>query len=144
MAPEDRVKQYVALWLQLGKQVVCDRNNSLSGTQRVIEGERYSSEFEQFWQQITQQPQYYHLAGTDCSLADLLDGHWELLPCARCTLLYPVNEERLEAGPCPCQDLALWPDELPPPRGPISGHSYLEQIRLRLSRSDYVDPSPVQ
>lgn len=142
MAPEDRVKQYVALWLQLGKQVVCDRDDSLLGTPRVIEGERYSTEFEQIWQCITQNPQHYYLAGTPCSLADLLDGHWELLPCARCTLLCPVNEDRPEAGPCPCQDLALWPNDLPPPRGPVCGHAYLEQLRLRLARSDYADPSP--
>lgn len=142
MAPEERVKQYLALWLQLGKQVVCSHDDRLLGTRRTIDGEAYSAEFEQLWRQILEKPQMYHLAGTVCSMKDLLSGHWSLLPCARCSLLYPINDSYLEAGPCPCQDLASWPDDGPPPRGPVCVQDYLDQIRLRLSRQKLIPTPP--
>ncbi|TAD78192.1 MAG: hypothetical protein EA001_08200 [Oscillatoriales cyanobacterium] len=135
MVSEDRVKQYIALWMQLGKPVVCDRDNQHLGTFSVIRGQSYSPDFEQLWQTICQAPHHYHLAATPCSIGDLLEGHWDLLPCARCTLLQPVNESVIEAGPCPCQDLASWPDDnLPLPRQPINNQDYLYKIQLRLLR----------
>lgn len=135
MVSEDRVKQYIALWMQLGKPVVCDRNNQQLGTPHVIRGESYSPEFEQLWKIICQSPNHYHLAATPCTIGDLLAGHWDLLPCARCTLLQPVNESVIAAGPCPCQDLASWPDDnLPLPRQPVGSQDYLYKIQLRLLR----------
>lgn len=135
MVSEDRVKQYIALWMQLGKPVVCDRNNQQLGTPHVIRGESYSPEFEQLWKIICQAPNHYHLAATPCTIGDLLAGHWDLLPCARCTLLQPVNESVIAAGPCPCQDLASWPDDnLPLPRQPVGSQDYLYKIQLRLLR----------
>lgn len=135
MVSEDRVKQYIALWMQLGKPVVCDRNNQQLGTPHVIRGESYSPEFEQLWKTICQSPNHYHLAATPCTIGDLLAGHWDLLPCARCTLLQPVNESVIAAGPCPCQDLASWPDDnLPLPRQPVGSQDYLYKIQLRLLR----------
>lgn len=135
MVSEDRVKQYIALWMQLGKPVVCDRDNQQLSTSSVIRGQAYSPEFEQLWQIIRQAPHHYHLSATPCSIGDLLAGHWDLLPCARCTLLQPVNESVIAAGPCPCQDLASWPDDnLPLPRQPIDNQDYLYKIQLRLLR----------
>ena len=46
MASEQQVKRYICYWFQLGKRIIMNNGALTLLPQRVIEGERYSQEFE--------------------------------------------------------------------------------------------------
>jgi len=54
MASPEQVKSYLAHWFQLGKKVRTDNAKEEFFPRSVIQGDRYSPEFEQCWEQILQ------------------------------------------------------------------------------------------
>ena len=146
MASPAQVKQYLAYWFQLGKRLVVKQGQLKVLPQPVIQGDRYSSEFETYWQRIISgEWQDCYLEGTIQTIEQLLSQTWDVAACARCSMPVPMLTLGVrDSADCPCFDMPLWPDtELPPPRSPVDSHAQLSQIRDRLlkGRSDSVDSS---
>lgn len=137
MASQDQVKQYLAYWFQLGKKVLIKNGQEALLPQPVIQGNRYSTEFEECWQQlVSPTSKDCYLEGTQQTIAELLSPAWEINPCARCEMPVPVPNLGMPALTCPCIDLPTWPDtEMPQPRSPINTQSQLIQIRDRLMQA---------
>lgn len=138
MASEQQVRQYLAYWFQLGKGVVIQSTKKILLPRPVIQGNRYSSEFESTWKQITAQPAGdCYLEGTSQTIKDLLSPGWEINPCARCSMPVPFRSPGLPPSlECPCSDLPDWPNtEIPQPREPVDNDTQLMQIRDRLRQS---------
>lgn len=142
MASLEQVKQYLAYWFQLGKPLVLTGKTS-DGRSKVlphpvIQSDRYSSEFEACWQQITSGAwKSSYLEGTIQTIEELLSSQWEISSCARCTMPVPMLSLGLQTGDneCPCADLPGWPNtELPQPRDPVDSSTQLRNIRDRLSQ----------
>lgn len=137
MASSDQVRQYLAYWFQLGKQVLLQGGGKAVLPQPVIAGDRYSDAFEACWQQI-QSPDSgdCYLEGTEQTIAELLSDGWEVTDCARCAMPVPIRSVGMNALECPCIDLPTWPNtELPQPRPPVSSATRLAAIRERLHSS---------
>ena len=134
MASRTEVKKYLAHWFQLGKGVVDESDDAVYLPKRVIQGDRYSDEFERCWQTMMQaNHQALYLRGTQQSLAELLSPAWEITNCARCDMPIPINDRQLPSTPCTCDDLSNWPnEELPRPRLPVDSQAHLSRLRLRL------------
>lgn len=134
MASVELVKKYLAHWFQLGKQVRVRGGRTALLPQPILQGDRYSLEFEACWQQLmAPEAGDCYLEGTTITLAELLTDRWEVIECARCEMPIPQAIAGLPPAACPCHDLTDWPnDELPSPRSPISTTNYLNQIRQRL------------
>lgn len=134
MASKEKVKQYLAYWFQLGKKVLMNNGQKPIIPQKVIEGDRYSPEFELCWQQILLcESKDCYLEGTHQSIEQLLSPLWEIQPCARCDMPVPTIDLGMSSSPCPCHDLPSWPNtEVPAPRSPISTRARLGDIRSRL------------
>ena len=137
MASQGEVKKYLAHWFQLGKGVINEADGALYLPKSIIQGDRYSDEFEQCWQALMQEnPKTLYLKGTQQSLADLLSPLWEITSCARCDMPIPLTHRQLPSMPCTCDDLTNWPnEELPRPREPVSNHDYLAKLRSRLEKN---------
>jgi hypothetical protein len=136
MASQERVKQYLAYWFQLGKRVIL-RNGEAFVPKSVIEGDRYSKEFELCWQQILASKEVCHIEGTTQTFKELLASNWNVLPCARCGMPVPSIDLGIQPNTCPCHDLDNWPNyELPSPRAPIDNQFQLEKIRERLNKAE--------
>lgn len=133
MAAIAEVKRYIAQWLQLGKTVVLghEPTNKLN---KIIVGEKYSSEFESLWQEIMAiEGKNCHLSGTDVTIDQLLTPSWEISPCARCNMPIPMKLAGINCQACPCLDIPTWPNqELPSPRLPISNFTHLSRILNKL------------
>ncbi len=138
MASRHQVKQYLAYWFQLGKNVALNNGKEKMNPNPVFQGHFYSREFEACWQTILSKgTESCHLEGTNESIAELLSSEWEILRCARCPMPIPVRTKGMPPEACPCNDLPLWPNnEIPPPREAISTQNHLESIRNRLIRSN--------
>jgi hypothetical protein len=136
MASPAAVREYLACWFQAGKSIVSDQGTWRP--ERIRQGEGYSSEFLSYWRQMEQRGLHrYYLAGTDVSLEQLCSDCWEIVPCSRCTMPIPVRVAGMTTSPCPCHDLALWPNlELPLPHGVVDTQAYLAQMQARLERPD--------
>lgn len=134
MATIQEVKQYLAYWFQLGKKVMTGNGKSCFLPKSIIEGDRYSQEFETAWQQIISPDSGdCYLEGTQETIAQLLTPTWEISNCARCTMPIPMRNLGMPPELCPCSDLSTWPNsELPPPREPINSQEQLISIRDRL------------
>jgi hypothetical protein len=141
MASPQQIKQYLAVWFQLGKRVAIANGQSSLCPVRVYEGDRYSEEFEKVWQQILRVPATTYLEGTHQTIRDLLSPAWEISSCARCGLFVPIGHAGVfEPGICPCHDLPSWPNtELPLPRPPVDSANYLGRICDRLQSSRAVE-----
>ena len=137
MASPNDVKKYLAHWFQLGKGVLHEKDDTVYLPKSVIQGDRYSDEFEQCWQAIMQlNPDTLYLRGTEQSLADLFSPAWEIVSCARCDMPIPLTHKQLPSTPCTCEDLDNWPNEdLPRPRLPVSNHNHLARLRSRLENN---------
>lgn len=72
MASPDEVKQYLAYWFQLGKPVKVQHSPNKLLPQPVLQGDRYSPEFETCWQYILSHTERCYLDGTDQTMAHLL------------------------------------------------------------------------
>jgi hypothetical protein len=133
MANEQDVKTYLAYWFQLGRKIIVGNESVNLLPQPVLQGDRYSDEFEDCWQKICRQAGECHLEGTDETIAELLTPEWEMEPCGRCEMPVPVRSVGMPALSCPCNTLPNWPNsELPSPRSPISSQEQLQLIRDRL------------
>ena len=134
MASEQQVKTYLAYWFQLGKKLLWLNGQAELSPQSVINGDRYSSEFENCWQKImTIKGQDCYLEGTTSTIAELLSPAWQITDCARCAMPVPMVDIGTPALECPCNDLDTWPNsELPQPRSPVDSSSRLRAIEARL------------
>ncbi len=137
MATPTQVKNYLAYWFQLGKQVVTDDGRTHYKPVTVIQGDRFSPEFEACWTAILKTTgKGCHLEGTDQTIDELLSSKWDVVNCARCNILIPTLEVAIKSVLCPCNDLPGWPnEELPKPRLPIDSHRQLGAMRERLLAS---------
>ncbi|MBE9060798.1 hypothetical protein [cf. Phormidesmis sp. LEGE 11477] len=135
MASSTQVKNYLAYWLQLGKPIVTADGQIVCQPKKVIHGDRFSTEFEDCWAKVmSREGTGYYLRGTDQSIADLLSPGWEMASCARCNMIVPTPEVLINTFPCPCHDLADWPnEEVPQPRLPINSQKRLSQIQQRMA-----------
>jgi hypothetical protein len=134
MASEQEVRQYLAYWFQLGKKVLIRNGQESLLPQPVIQGDRYSQEFEDCWQQIlaTESGDSY-LEGTEETVTQLLTPGWKVSSCARCEMPVPIRNVGMPPLSCPCNDLSSWPNtEVPAPRSPVNTQAQLTDIRNRL------------
>lgn len=135
MASPEKVKLYLACWFQLGKKLLLDTGQTIALNEPIVQGDRYSPEFEACWQQIiAQDGKYYYLEGTETTLDLLLSPAWEIVSCARCNMPIPQFNVGQQTVNCPCTDLPSWPNfDLPMPRPPVDSNSRMDKIRHRLS-----------
>jgi hypothetical protein len=138
MASEQHVREYLAYWFQLGKRLVVRNGEAFLLPRPVIQGDRYSQEFEACWQQVcSAEAGDCYLEGTQQTIVDLLSPNWEIDPCSRCEMPVPLKIQGIAALECPCVDLPGWPNtELPQPRAPISSQARMEQVRDRLRQGN--------
>jgi hypothetical protein len=137
MASEQQVRQYLAYWFQLGKGIVMHNGRETLLPRPVIQGNRYSDEFEACWQQVIGlNTGDCYLEGTHQTIAELLTPHWEINPCARCSMPVPFKTPGIASLDCTCSDLDNWPDtDRPQPRSPVDSQTQLQKIRDRLKQS---------
>ncbi|WP_017303035.1 hypothetical protein [Spirulina subsalsa] len=142
MASVDHVKQYLAHWLLLGKSVHL-HNGQVIKPQSIVQGDRYSPEFEQCWQQIlAAEGRDCYLEGTDTTIQALLSPAWDLILCARCDMPIPLKLRGTPPNACPCHDIPSWPNsELPKPRLPKDTQEHLRGLRDRLQQIGSLPPS---
>jgi hypothetical protein len=134
MASQNQVKQYLAHWFQLGKKVWIRNGVESRLPQPVVQGERYSQEFEDCWNEIlSPESGECYLDGTEQTIETLLSSAWEIESCGRCSLLVPIKTAGMPATCCPCSNLPTWPNlDAPLPRLPVSTRLYLLNICHRL------------
>jgi hypothetical protein len=134
MASTDQVKQYLAFWFQLGKRLVINNGQEFQLPQPVLQGDRYSPEFEACWQRVLDfDGKNCYLEGTVQTLDFLLSSAWEVNACARCDMPVPMLSLGSRSPDCPCVDMPQWPNlDLPIPRVPVDSRSQLDRIRSRL------------
>lgn len=137
MASQHQVRQYLAYWFQLGKSVLIHGEQEALLPRPVIQGDRYSQEFEDCWQRVkSSESGDCYLEGTEQTIAELLSPAWDISPCARCSMPVPMPNAGMSAEVCPCVDLPNWPDtETPQPRSPVSSQNHLVGIRDRLLKA---------
>lgn len=143
MASSEQVKQYIASWLQLGRSILVEDNGDTRGISaaKVIEGDRYTQDFEEIWQLIsTSKSDRSYLQGTNETVAQLLAPSWEIVHCSLCNMLIALPQVGAKAAPCPCHDLSGWPDNnLPIPTGAHDSQFSLQKICQRLNISNTND-----
>lgn len=136
MASQSQIKTYLAHWFQLGKKVLLPQQDRELLPQSVIKSDRYSSEFENCWQQILAiQGKNCYLEGTEQTIEELFSSSWDIVDCARCNMPIPMVQSGIQPMGCPCNDLPEWPNhELPSPRTPINTSEHLNKLRARLQK----------
>lgn len=136
MASPEKVKKYLAYWFQLGKRVIINNGKEVILPKTVLNGDRYSQEFEDCWQKV-KNPESgdCYLENTPQTIQQLLSSKWEIESCSRCEMPVPMIEIGIQPNLCTCNDLDNWPNnELPPPREPIKSQQRLDQIRNSLAK----------
>lgn len=135
MASAQEVRHYLAYWFQLGKHILIRNGQERLLPQPVIQGDRYSQEFEDCWQRITAPDAGdCYLEGTEETIAQLLSPAWLMSPCARCYMPVPMRDVGMPPLACPCNNLDNWPNtELPSPRSPVNSQTQLQSLRDRLA-----------
>jgi hypothetical protein len=134
MASTDQVKQYLAFWFQLGKRLVINNGQEFCLPQPVMQGDRYSPEFEACWQRVMAlSGKNCYLEGTVQTVDHLLSSEWDVESCARCEMPVPILSLGNRSPDCPCVDMPQWPNaDLPAPRVAVDSRSQLDRIRDRL------------
>ena len=135
MASATEVKSYLAHWFQLGKKLVWRNGEAELLPQKVVQGDRFTPEFEACWQRIMEvDGRDCYLVGESATVQELLTSGWTIDRCARCTMPVPMVEAGVQSLDCACSDLENWPNtELPAPRAPINSQVKLSSIRDRLN-----------
>ena len=135
MATQEQVKEYLACWFQLGKGIEMAGEDRILRFKSILQGDRYSREFETCWQQIVRsQGKGFALEGTHQGIDELFSSGWEMHSCCRCQLPIPVRDLGNQCLMCPCADLPGWPNlDLPAPRSPVDTRSHLGKIYDRVS-----------
>ncbi len=137
MASEEQVKQYLAHWFQLGKQVLLPNRQEKLRPTKIFEGKNYSAEFERVWHYLLEVDADCYLEGTEQTIQQLLSPEWEIIECARCEMPFPITTAGVTSLVCPCSDLPGWPNnELPPPRSGVDSEAHLTRIRQRIKHSN--------
>jgi hypothetical protein len=136
MASKHQVKQYLAYWLQLGKKVLIRNGEEVLFLPSVIEGDRYSQEFERCWEKVLlPESGDCYIDGTNETIAELLTSVWEITPCGRCSMPVAIRQVGMPPLWCPCHNLLSWPNtELPAPRSPVDSQACLIEICDRLMK----------
>lgn len=134
MADSQEVKKYLAYWFQLGKKIVIPSLNTSLLPSRVINGDRYSVEFEECWRLVSDiNTGDCYLEGTIQSIQELLSPKWEIKSCARCDMPIPMIQLGRQPSECVCSDVENWPNnDLPKPREPINNQQKLDEIKKSL------------
>ncbi|HEY9767590.1 MAG TPA: hypothetical protein V6C71_03670 [Coleofasciculaceae cyanobacterium] len=134
MASETQVKTYVAYWFQLGKKLVWNNGKAELLPEKVIQGDRFTSQFEDCWQKVMSvEGRDCYLVGGEATIQELLSSAWTIDQCARCAMPVPIVEVGTQPLDCACSDLDNWPNtELPAPRSPVSSQAQLNNISQRL------------
>ncbi len=140
MALEIDVKKYVACWMQLGTKVWL-RNGQPAQVAQVIQGGRYTPEFETLWSNVREQTTGdAYLSGTEITLQELMSNNWDIVQCARCTMPVAMQIAGVQSLGCPCQELVNWPNtDLPCPRPPVNDFDKLKGIQSRLAQNSESD-----
>lgn len=143
MASENQVRQYLAYWFQLGKKVWLRNGEEAVVPRTVIQGDRYSDEFEKCWEKIISPANGdSYLEGTRETIAELLTPAWDISPCSRCSMPVTIRNVGMPPENCPCYDLPGWPNtEAPAPRSPIDSKAHLSRIRDRLLKNGKNEPA---
>jgi hypothetical protein len=136
MASQQEVREYLAFWFQLGKKIVIRNGAESLLPQPVIQGDRYSPEFEAVWERIISPASGdCYLENTQQTIAELLTPAWQMCSCARCEMPVPIHDLGMPPELCPCHNLKNWPNtELPQPRTPVNTIEHLRQISDRLMK----------
>ena len=134
MASTAEVKTYLAHWFQLGKKLVWRNGEAELLPQKIIQGDRFSDEFELCWSKIMSvEGKDCYLVGGEATIQELLTPAWIVNQCARCAMPVPMVEAGTQPLDCACSDLENWPNtELPAPRSPVSSQGQLSSISQRL------------
>lgn len=134
MAHEKVVRQYLAYWFQAGKRVVLEAKGESYCPNVILQGDRYSPEFEACWNYLSDASSGdCYLEGTSQTIQELLSSQWEIVSCARCDMPIPMLVLGVMPLGCPCFDLPTWPNsDIPQPRSPVNTPEQLVQIRDRL------------
>ncbi|PSB01280.1 hypothetical protein [Merismopedia glauca] len=139
MASEQQVKQYIASWLQLGRKILVNDSRGILtlSAKKVVEGDRYTQEFESIWQQVSLLNSHNsYLEGTTETIAQLIAPAWEIVPCSLCNMLVATPQVVTQISSCPCHDLPNWPNNnIPVPTGAINSQVGLQEICHRLLTS---------
>jgi hypothetical protein len=134
MASATEVKTYLAHWFQLGKKLIWCNGEAELLPKKIIQGDRFSAEFEECWQKIISvNGQNCYLVGAEATIQELLTPAWTIDQCARCAMFIPIIESGIQPLGCACSDLDNWPNtELPKPHSPINSQAKLNNISERL------------
>ena len=134
MASATEVRNYLAHWFQLGKKLVWHNGESELLPEKIIQGDRFSPQFEECWQKIMSiGGRDCYLVGEKATIQELLSPAWTIDQCARCAMPVPMVEAGIISLDCACSDLDNWPNsELPTPRSPVNSQGQLNNISQRL------------
>jgi len=134
MASTTEVKTYLAHWFQLGKKLVWRNGKAELLPTKIINGDRFSTEFEECWSKIMSvEGKDCYLVGGEATIHELLTSAWTINQCAVCAMPVPKIERGIQSLDCACSDIENWPNtELPAPRSPISSQGQLNSISQRL------------
>lgn len=136
MASSLEVKQYLAHWFQLGKKVYVRNGDVALSPKNIFYNTDYSAEFEQCWELITSDRSGdCYLEDTSQTIDELLTPQWDLVDCARCSMLIPLQVTGMPPESCPCINLPHWPNhEVPAPKSQLTVRSKLANIQDRLAQ----------
>ena len=134
MASATEVRAYLAHWFQLGKKLVWKNGAAELLPPKIIQGDRFTPEFEACWQKIMSvEGRDCYLIGAETTIQELLTSAWTIDRCAVCAMPVPTVETGIQPLNCTCSDLNNWPNnELPAPRSPIASQTRLSSISDRL------------
>ena len=134
MASTAEVKTYLAHWFQLGKKLVWQNGAAELLPEKIIQGDRYTPEFEACWSQVMSVGgRDCYIVGSTTTIQELLSPSWLIEPCARCAMPVPMIEMGTQSLDCTCSDLDNWPNsELPKPHSPVDSQAQLNRIRQSL------------
>lgn len=135
MASTNQVRTYLAYWFQLGKKLVWHNGETSLLPQPIIQGDRFSAQFEECWQKVISiGGKDCYLEGTNETIEELLSSKWDIDGCAICKMPVAIVNSGIQSLECICSDLDNWPnDQLPAPRSPLNNQVQLNRIRERLS-----------
>jgi hypothetical protein len=134
MASLLEVKQYLAHWFQLGRKVYVNNGDLAVLPTKIFSNTNYSTEFDRCWNLIlADRSGDCYLEDTTQTIDELLTPKWDLVNCARCSMLVPLRVAGIPPENCPCVNLPHWPNhELPLPISQVVLHSKLASIQERL------------
>ncbi|MEO0455683.1 MAG: hypothetical protein AAF152_03755 [Cyanobacteria bacterium P01_A01_bin.114] len=138
MASQKQVREYLAYWFQLGKHVIVQKGQVARRPDPVLQGDRFSAEFEDCWSQIMESMgRDCYVEGTSVTLDQLLTEEWEIDACPRCELPVATPAVAYNVEPCTCSDLAHWPNfEAPYPHLPVNSKDRLTSLHARLKTKE--------